>query len=555
MTTASVTLTDQELDRLRTVLSAAAGLVFEDSRRDSLSYSVAERMRLTGIAGVPAYLDAVSRHGSPELQPLIDEVTIQETHFFRNPPQMQALRQHVLPELVRAASTNGRRIRIWSAGCSTGEEPYTIAMMLRELLPNMDGWDVKVIATDISAGALQAASSATYGERAVQLATPEVRERFFVPLPGGVYAVRPEVRELVHFTHHNLVLDAPPEGGLDLVLCRNVTIYFARETTRALVRRLHTCLRDGGYLFIGHSETLWQINDDFRLVSFDVGRSAAYVYRRVDPPAVERRVSGPGARKTSMLVERRSPMRRPRVSLGRRGEGQGASSAPTPAVPFSGAGAVPSGAGAVPAGAGPGVVPVPVVVAADAVRSALAAGQYEQAARLARQAALGAPLEAQLHYLLGRALVDLGQDDEALPALRRAVYLDPDAGLAHFLLAGGLARSGDLAAAAREYRAAAATLGRSPDDATAPELGGRSVRELAAMCAQVEGQLSLRVQQQSDAGSSSSRSGSARTAPTGSPRIGSQPGSQPGSQRSGALAEGRQPVGSQQASSTRRSGR
>ena len=509
MTTAGVTLTDHEFDRLRSVLAAAAGLIFEDSRRDSLSYSIAERMRLTGIPDVPAYLDAVSRHGAPELQPLIDEVTIQETHFFRNPPQMQALRQHVLPELVRAASTKGRRIRIWSAGCSTGEEPYTIAMMLRELLPNMAGWDIKVIATDISAGALRAASSATYGERAVQLATPEVRERFFVPLPGGLYAVRPEVRELVHFSHHNLVLDAPPESGMDLVLCRNVTIYFARETTRALVRRLHTCLRDGGYLFIGHSETLWQINDDFRLVSFDVGRSAAYVYRRVDQPAVERRVSGPGARKTAMVIDRRSPVRRPRLILGRRGEGVTTGSAPPPPA----------------AVAGPPATGTSGLTAADGVRAALTAGHYEEAARLARLAAVVAPLEAPLHYLLGKALLDLGQDDEALQALRRAVYLDPDAGLAHFLLAGGLARSGDLAAAAREYRAAAATLGRSPADATAPELGGRSVRELAAMCAQIEGQLSLRVQQQ------------------------------PASKRPGSQPSGRRPSGSQQESSTMRSSR
>lgn len=509
MTTAGVSLTDLELNRLRTVLGAAAGLVFEDSRRDSLSYSIAERMRLTGIPDVPSYLDAVSRPGSPELQPLIDEVTIQETHFFRNPPQMQALRQHVLPELIRAASIKGRRIRIWSAGCSTGEEPYTIAMILRELLPNMDGWDIQVIATDISEGALRAATSATYGERAVQLATPEVRERFFLTLPGGVYVVRPEVRELVHFTHRNLVHDAPPESGMDLVLCRNVTIYFARETTRALVRRLHTCLRDGGYLFIGHSETLWQINDDFRLVSFDVGGSAAYVYRRVDPPAVERRVSGPGARKTAMLIDRRSPVRRSRLILGRRGDSAAAGPVtPPPATVAS-----------------PPVTEAPGSTAADAVRAALTAGHYEQAARLARLAAVVAPLEAPLHYLLGKALLDLGQDDEALQALRRAVYLDPDAGLAHFLLAGGLARSGDLAAAAREYRAAAATLGRSPADATAPELGGRSVRELAALCAQVEGQLSLQVQQQS--------------AP----------------ERAGSPTSGRRPAGSQQQSSTMRSGR
>lgn len=123
------------------------------------------------------------------------------------------------------------------------------------------------------------------------------------------------------------------------------------------------------------------------------------------------------------------------------------------------------------------------------MRSALAEGRYADAARLARLAADADPLRGEVHYLLGLALVDQGLDGEALPALRRAVYLDPEAGLAHFLLAGALARCGDRAAAAREYRAAAQTLGRTAD-AGAPELGGRSARELAALCAQLEGQLS-----------------------------------------------------------------
>ena len=125
----------------------------------------------------------------------------------------------------------------------------------------------------------------------------------------------------------------------------------------------------------------------------------------------------------------------------------------------------------------------------EAVRQALAEGRYADAARLARLAADADPLRAEVHYLLGLALVDQALDVEALPPLRRAVYLDPDNGLAHFLLAGALARCGDRAAAAREYRAAAQTLTRDGQDSTAPELGGRSARELAALCAQLEGQL------------------------------------------------------------------
>ena len=453
-----VQLSSEEFAVLRALLSRAAGLVFDDSRRDSMGYSIGERLRATGIGSVAAYLEEVSRPASPERQRLIDEVTIQETHFFRNPPQMRALRAHVLPELIRHADANGRRLRIWSAGCSTGEEPYTIAMMLRELLPSTAGWDVKVIASDISQNALTDARSATYGTRAVQLATSEEVTRFFVPLADGRWQVRPEVRELVEFRHHNLVQEPPPGDELDLVLCRNVTIYFSRETTRELMSRLHAALRDGGYLFLGHSETLWQVSEDFRLVALGSGESAAFVYRRLDEPAAERRAVLPDRRTLQELPqppERRVAARRaarPRLDVPRQER-----TAPAP-------------------------------IALSAVREAIDEGRYADAARLARLAADADPLRAEVHYLLGLALIDQGLDAEALAPLRRSVYLDPAAGLAHFLLAGALARSGDRPAAAREYRAAAQALTRGVDD-DAPELGGRSARELAALCAQLEGQL------------------------------------------------------------------
>jgi chemotaxis protein methyltransferase CheR len=452
-----VTLTPEQFDALRTLLARAAGLVFDDSRRDSMAFSVAERLRATGVRDVPAYLAGLE--DPVERQALLDEVTIQETHFFRNPPQVRALRQHVLPELLRHADSRGRRLRIWSAGCSTGEEPYSIAMVLRELLPQSAGWDVKVMATDVSSRALEAARAGRYGARAVQLATPEELARHFVSHPDGTYEVRPEVRELVELRHHNLVTEAvpfPPSERLDLVLCRNVTIYFGRDTTRALMARLHHSLRDGGYLFLGHSETLWQVSEDFRLVALGTGESAAFVYRRLDARADERRTVLPDRR--TLAEPRPEPERRVRA---RRTE-------PVPA-------------------------PAPKAAAsADELmartRTALSAGQYAEAAALAAEAALAAPLRAEAFYLRGLALVDSGHDPEALVELRKAVYLDPEMGFAHFLLAGVLDRLGHAPAAAREYAAAAGTLGTQPGDATAEELGGRSVRELAQLCRQLESQ-------------------------------------------------------------------
>ncbi len=453
----TVTLSQEQFDALRALLSRAAGLVFDDSRKQSMAYSVAERVRAAGVSDVDAYLRLLD--DPVERQRLLDEVTIQETHFFRNPPQVRALRAHVLPELLRHAEAHGRRLRIWSAGCSTGEEPYSIAMMLREVLPSTAGWDVKVLATDLSSRALEAARTGAYGSRAVQLATPDQLARFFVATDDGRFEVRPEVRELVEFRHHNLVTEAvpfPPSERIDLVLCRNVTIYFGRDTTRALMTRLHGCLRDGGYLFLGHSETLWQVSEDFRLVSLGTGDAAAFVYRR--PTALPERRAVLPDRRTLDVGPPPAPERRLRV---RRAE----------------------------------VVAAPTAdELLDKARASLRAGLYEQAAAYAEEAASAEPLRVEAFYLRGLALVDAGRDPDALVDLRKAVYLDPTLGFAHFLLAGVLDRLGHPAAAAREYAAAADTLGRQPGDATAEELGGRSVRELANLCRQLEVRLGGRVE-------------------------------------------------------------
>jgi chemotaxis protein methyltransferase CheR len=480
--TVAVHLTDEEFARLQLLLARLAGLAFDETRRESLAYSVAERLRATGGGSVSAYVDVVERAGSPERQALLDEVTIQETHFFRNPPQVRALRTHVVPELLRAAAGGTRRLRVWSAGCSTGEEPYTIAMVLRELLPPTDGWDVQVLATDVSTRALEAARAGVYGARAVQLATPEERFRFFELLDDGRYRVRPEVRSLVSFRHHNLATEPPPlpaGEALDLVLCRNVTIYFSRDTTRTLVRRLHGALRDGGYLLLGHAETLWRVSDEFRLVALGTGDSAAFVYQRVDgrtglddrrrivpeqraadegaPPGGERR-TGPrrawDALARSLSPHRPEPVTRPppaRVGTRRSGTG-----------------------------------------ALQAARTALVEGRYADAATLAGSVADAEPLCAGAHVLRGEALVALGRDRDALISLRKALYLDPDDGMAHFQLAGALSREGHAAAAAREYRAAAAVLGRRPAGAPAPELAGRSVGELVGLCTRLGAELDAR---------------------------------------------------------------
>jgi chemotaxis protein methyltransferase CheR len=455
-------LTDIEVATVARLLHDAAGLSFDGSRRESLAYCVGQRMQAVGCPDVSTYLELVAGpDGASERQALVDEVTIPETHFFRNPPQVRALRTHVLPELMKNNSSH-RRLRIWSAGCSTGEEPYTLAMLVRELLPANAGWDVRIIATDISTKAIAAAESGRYSERSFVMTDPIDRQRFFwLDTDSRCHVVRDEVRELVEFRHHNLVTDEPPfaPGEADLVLCRNVTIYFDRATTKRLMQRLHGSLHDGGYLFLGHAETLWQISRDFTLVSL----GDAFVYRRGDADG-QRRAVLPDRRTEDELLPTRADRRRGPVD--RR------VTAPT----------------GVPALA-PAVEVDPLV----AVRTAVAEGRYAEAADLASDVVAVAPLRSDAHYLHGLALANLGDDAGALVVLRKVLYLDPQDGFAHFLLAGCLERLGERVAAARSYGAAASTLGSRPLNSVAPELGGRSVAELAAICHQLSRRLSAPV--------------------------------------------------------------
>ena len=472
-------LSEQDFNRIRELLDRTAGLVFDESRRDSLSYSMGERLTATGCADVDAYLALLrSPQGGDEMQLLLNEVTIQETHFFRNPPQFRARRQHVLPALVKDAAKGNRRIRVWSAGCSTGEEPYSIAMLLREHLPLLDGWDVKVIATDLSTRALDAARAGRYGARAVSVADPADVAKWFVK-EGEEYVVRPEVRELVTFRHHNLVVEPPPlDAGesFDLILCRNVTIYFSRETTRALMTRLHESVREGGYLFLGHSETLWQVNDQFRLVTL----GDAFVYRRHADDATE-------LERRNVLPDRRTgddglpPEGERRVAKSeRRSSVWGALTKPR-SLSFTPRDRL------VDQTKEPAALAT-LVDSLESVREALRRGEYEAAAAAAEAVGAAQPMRAEAHYLRGMALANLGRDSDALVALRKAVYVDPNAGFAHFLLAGAQARLGNGPAASRSYRAAAETLGRTPEDHVAAELGGRSVEELIELCWQLSGE-------------------------------------------------------------------
>jgi chemotaxis protein methyltransferase CheR len=216
-------------------------------------------------------LYAAAAAGGPAWEAIVARLTIGETYFFRNMPQFDALRQHIIPELLRRREAT-RGLRIWSAGCATGEEPYSVAITVGDMLPADHFWHVSILATDINAQFLTRAREALYGEWSFRETPDELRSRFWAREQGR-WRLRPQIRRMVSFARLNLAEPCYPSVAngtcaLDLLLCRNVTIYFDDLTTRQVVERFYNALAPGGWLIVGHTEPQASVYQRFEVHNF-----------------------------------------------------------------------------------------------------------------------------------------------------------------------------------------------------------------------------------------------------------------------------------------------
>lgn len=262
-----VDMSAEEFTALRDLFYDHCGIVFQRDGAYLLRRRLAPRLNATGAAGFDEYYRKL-RFGpdsSAELAAAVDCITTNETYFFREAYQLRALRDEILPKL-RAARPRGRRLTIWSAGCSTGEEAYTVAMLVLDA-GGFEGWDVRVLGTDISSRVLEVARGGHYGAASVRTGELAELRRFLLPGGAGSFRVRDDVRALVSFHAVNLVDPAQtatvPEA--DVVLCRNVIMYFDRIARRTAVGAFHDRLAPGGYLLLGHSESLINLTTAFEL--------------------------------------------------------------------------------------------------------------------------------------------------------------------------------------------------------------------------------------------------------------------------------------------------
>lgn len=471
-------LSPANFTRFRDLIHTKSGIYLDDYKSDGLRDALQALMRQKDITEYPDYYAFLTspKDGDAEFKRLLDLVTVNETCFFRNPPQFEALRKVVLPEIIKQKINEGNRtIKIWSAGCSTGEEPYSIAMTLLEYLPDPETWRIDILATDVSGAVLTEAQKGIYGTRTLRETGDYYLRKYFRETGDGQFALSRGIIDMVTFSYHNLVAESYPMlvlGGWDIIFCRNVTIYFQLESVKKVIDDFYTALRDGGYLFIGHAESLYQVNEKF----IPVHLGGAYVYKKDESaPAVcligstdVCKIAGPDRREQKPLLRQEYRRDEDKAALYAtayesfvKEEFDDAAKFAQKLVKIE------------PSNKEARILLANVYVNQNRLESAL----REVSAALELDS-----ISAKAHYLLGMIREKQGQLDEAVREFKQVLYIDRDFAIAHINLANIYKTRNMAADAAKEYNNAIAALAVSPRGDWADFAGGFLGDVLAEIC-------------------------------------------------------------------------
>ena len=269
----SYIFTEDNFNTLRKIIGEQTGISLSDHKRDLVHGRLTKRLRILGMSCFDQYCDLLLNNPGDELEHFTNAITTNLTSFFREQHHFDFLSQELIPYLFE--HNQHSPIRIWSAGCSTGEEPYSIAMALRETVPDIDKRDVRILATDLDTNVVKQAASGVYPAGSVEKMPQERLQRWFQKGKGdqaGYVRARSELRNMIRFRQLNLMGDWPMRGFFDIVFCRNVVIYFDKATQRVLFDRFARQMQEQSHLFIGHSETLNKVSDRFSLIGKTIYR-------------------------------------------------------------------------------------------------------------------------------------------------------------------------------------------------------------------------------------------------------------------------------------------
>jgi len=264
--------TRADFEVLRTISNSHSGIIVTDDKFDMFYSRLSKRVRMLGLKNFQEYCLYLQNNEETEFTEFINAITTNLTAFFRENHHFEYVKNTIIPELLKRNHAS-REIKVWSAGCSTGEEPYSIAMTLLENIPT--DWNIKILATDLDTNVLQTAATGVYSDDRVSGLSKERLKKWFKKGSGGnanKVKVKSELQESIRFKQLNLMNEWPMKGYFDFIFCRNVIIYFDRDTKEELVNRYSSLLSTGSHLLIGHSESLHQIETDFDLIGNTIYR-------------------------------------------------------------------------------------------------------------------------------------------------------------------------------------------------------------------------------------------------------------------------------------------
>lgn len=461
---------DTQLTRFARFLAQATGLSFGEERRAELARALAAVAEELGFADGAACLDWLQQHppGRREVEVLARHLTVGETYFLREPAMFAALEQQVLPTLIEERRRSGNlTLRLWSAACCTGEEPYTLAVLLARLLPDLKRWHLTILGTDINPHFLRRAELARYPRWSFRQAPDWLQRSYFRPLESGGFELAPRIRRMVSFRYLNLAEAGYPApetntSAMDLILCRNVLMYFEPEQIRRVLHRLWLSLVDGGWLVVGAAETSQSLFAEFASVNFP----DALLYRKTGPGM-------PPAR--SLAVQSMAPAAAPFTAVPQ---------AIAPAIrppgkpPYERAQASYRRGDYLEAERALADVEQNAATMQLMARISANLGRLKEAQRWCEQALAANKLDPGGHYLLAAILEEQGEQARAADSLKRALYLAPDFVLAHFAL-GNLARQLGHARAGKHFDNALQLLRHYAPEQLLPESEGLTAGRLA----------------------------------------------------------------------------
>jgi len=470
-------LSPDDFSLFQKLLIETSGLRFDEGRTQSLHHALWQRLQHRGYDSYREYYNLLKFHpeGRLEIRELFDLITIGETYFFRNKAQFDVLMRFVLPEIIQRKLDSGEKcIRAWSAGCSRGDEAYSIAIAMFEVFPSFEEWRGSVLGTDINRKGLACSEDAVYGEKDIGHLPKEYVDKYFMR-QGSTYNLREDVKALVEFEYHNLATDPCLQEkmqNVDILFCRNVIIYFDPETTQRVIENFYNCLAQDGYLFLGHTETLWQITNRFERVEFP----QTFIYKK-RLGLVQEDVMKPFMAVPEISIENLAlsagPVRAFEPEAKYKASGSALRRQPEPFVPQP-AEQVEDPA---PHVNNPSDVPflsLPDYTAAQDKGDILASlanattlaneAKYKEAADILGKIVEADNLSVEAYYLLGVLSYKSGNLKEAETQFRNVIYVSPDSVLAYFNLGNMYLYQRRLRDAAREFKNAVRLLEKRPKD-------------------------------------------------------------------------------------------